>query len=132
MEDLDLIVKLSDAGHTVQILSPPTTCYRMHAGNTVRQFRACMDMLRRLIRRETRREYPTRSEPQSWRYAFIGGPAWFWVKKGFKAGAYADTLALAWTSWPMILAGGIRNLQIRMHGKRPTQSIELSSEAPGA
>ena len=58
MEDLDLIVKLGESGRTVQIISPPTTSYRMHAGNTVKQIRACMSMLTTVIQKEKRREYP--------------------------------------------------------------------------
>jgi glycosyltransferase involved in cell wall biosynthesis len=129
MEDLDLIVKLGESGRTVQIISPPVTSYRMHAGNTVKQIRACMGMLATVIQKEKRREYPGNRKSRLRRYALIGGPAWFWVKKGFKSGAYREVLVLAWKSWLMIAAGFLRSLQIRLRGRRPIESAELHAQA---
>ncbi len=129
MEDLDLIVKLGESGHTVQIISPPTTCYRMHSGNTVKQIRACMSMLTTVIQKEKRREYPGSRTSRLRRYAFIGGPAWFWVKKGCKSSAYRGALVLACKSWLMIAAGFLRRLQIKLRGRRPIELAELHAQA---
>jgi glycosyltransferase involved in cell wall biosynthesis len=134
MEDLDLLVKLGCAGLTVQILSPPTKCYRVHPGNTVNQIRSCINMLQAVIRKEKRGEYPGGRSARTQRSAFIGGPAWFWVKKGFRFSAYREVAALASKSWPMILAGTFFRARAVFHGRQPIESIDLPPQlpAPGA
>jgi glycosyltransferase involved in cell wall biosynthesis len=125
MEDLDLIIKLGYSGRTVQILSPPTKYYRVHPGNTVRQIRNCIAMMTAVLDRERRSEYPGGRRLRMERSAFIGGPAWFWVKKGFRTGFYADALRLFVRSWNLIAAGAYRRLEAITRGRRPMQSIEL-------
>lgn len=126
MEDLDLIVKLGYSGRTVQILSPPTKCYRVHSGNTVSQVRRCMAMLQKVIYRAKRAVYSRdQSESGLNRYAFIGGPAWFWVKKGFRAGFYRESLYLFANSWLMICAASGQRLSQFFRGRKNIQSAEI-------
>jgi hypothetical protein len=128
MEDLDLIVKLGYSGRTVQILSPATKCYRVHSANTVSQVRRCIGMLSRVIQRSKTAVYPGAS-PRPWiRYAFVGGPAWFWVKKGMRTGFYGEALHLFVHSWPMICAASWQRVGQMLQGRRYVKSFELSAQ----
>jgi len=127
MEDLDLIVKLGYSGDTIQIVSPATKCYRLHSGNTVQQVLRCMDMMAMLAEKERRCEYPGPRDGRFERYAFLGGPAWFWVKKGISGGFYAQSLELLSRTWPMILAGVCNRTNQVVQGKRPLESITVDS-----
>lgn len=128
MEDLDLIVKLGYCGRTVQVLSPATVHYRVHSGNTVGQVRRCMRMLNGVIQRAKDAVYPGRNNQQLVRYAFIGGPAWFWVKKGLHAGFYREALLLFLHSWPMIFIASWHRLSRFARGRRNVESFELSPQ----
>jgi hypothetical protein len=128
MEDLDLIVKLGDAGRTVQIVSPATKCYRVHSSNTVSQVRRCIGMLNRVIQRSKTTVYPGARLRSLRRYAFVGGPAWFWVKKGMRAGFYVEALRLLVHSWPMICAASWQRVGQRLRGTRYVKSFELSAQ----
>jgi glycosyltransferase involved in cell wall biosynthesis len=129
MEDLDLIVKLGYSGRTVQILSPATTCYRVHSANTVSQVRRCIGMLNSVIQRSKPAVYPGATLRPWSRYAFVGGPAWFWVKKGMRAGFYVEALRLFAYSWPMICAASWQRIGQRLQGRRYVKSFELSAQS---
>ena len=129
MEDLDLIAKLAYSGQTIQILSPPTTQYRLHGGNTVSQVRGCIQMLERVIGRAKNRVYAVPGHPKFQTYAFVGGPAWFWTKRAFRSGFYIEGLKLIAHSWLMILAGGLRRTMDKMNPRYRVQSIELFDES---
>lgn len=126
MEDLDLIVKLGYSGRTVQILSPPTKYYRVHSGNTVGQVRRCVGMLQTVIQRAKQGVYLADKRKSSLScYAFIGGPAWFWVKKSFRAGFYRESFLLFASSWPMICASAGQRFSQVLKGKKGIQSGEI-------
>ena len=127
MEDLDLIAKLGYCGRTIQILAPPTKKYRMHPGNTVGQVRACVGMLQCVIQRTKSGVYANPDHPKFQSYALVGGPAWFWVKRTFKAGYYVDGLKLLARSWVMILAGALRRLTEKLKPRSLVQSVDLNS-----
>jgi hypothetical protein len=123
MEDLDVLIKLLSSGRTVQIVAPATVCYRIHAANTVHQIANCAGALRRIIEKEKRRGYPGAEWKRSQRYAFLGGPAFFWVKKTYKNGLYREALRLLSLGWPMIIAAGFRQTIIAIRGRRAVQTI---------
>ena len=125
MEDLDVLIKLLSSGRTAQILAPPTVCYRIHAANTVHQVANCAGALRMIIEKEKRRGYPGGHSNRGRRYAFLGGPAMFWVKKTYKSGLYREALRLLVLAWPMIFAAGFVRATIFMRGRRAAQTFAL-------
>lgn len=125
MEDLDVLIKLLSAGRTVQILAPATVCYRIHAANTIHQVANCAGALRLIIEKEKRRGYPGGQLNRGQRYAFLGGPALFWVKKSCKNGLYREALRLLALAWPMIFAAGFRKATISIRGRRAVQTFAL-------
>jgi glycosyltransferase involved in cell wall biosynthesis len=125
MEDLDALVKLLHSGRTVQILAPATVCYRVHAANTVHQVANCAGALRLIMEKEKRGGYPDGRLNRGQRYAFLGGPALFWVKRAYKSGLYIEALRLLALGWPMILAAGVRRTTIAIKGRRAVQTIAL-------
>jgi glycosyltransferase involved in cell wall biosynthesis len=125
MEDLDVLIKLLSSGRTAQILAPATVCYRVHAANTVHQVADCAGALRLIIEKEKRRGYPGGQSNRGRRYAFLGGPALFWVKKTYKSGLYREALRLVALAWPMIFAAGFRRATISIRGRRVVQRFAL-------
>jgi glycosyltransferase involved in cell wall biosynthesis len=126
MEDLDVLIKLLSSGRTVQILAPATVCYRVHAANTVHQVANCAGALRLIIEKEKRRGYPGGQSNRARRYAFLGGPALFWLKKTYKSGLYWEALRLLALAWPMIFAAGFRRATISMRGRRAVQTLRCN------
>ena len=124
MEDLDVLIKLLSSGRTVQILSPPTVCYRIHSANTIHQVANCAAALRLIMRKEKRCGYPGGQLRRRQRYAFLGGPAFFWVKKTYRNGLYREALRLLVLGWPMIFAAGFHRVAISLRGRRAAQMIE--------
>jgi glycosyltransferase involved in cell wall biosynthesis len=125
MEDLDVLIKLLQSGLTAQILTPATVCYRMHASNTVHQVANCAGALRQIMEKEKRGGYANGHSKRAQRYAFLGGPALFWVRKAYKNGLYGEAAQLLALGWPMILAAGMRRLAVAIRGKRGVQTITL-------
>jgi glycosyltransferase involved in cell wall biosynthesis len=125
MEDLDALIKLLSSGRTVQILTPATVCYRMHAANTIHQVANCARALRWIIEKEKRGGYPGGQSNRGRRYAFLGGPALFWVKKACKSGLYWEALRLFALAWPMIFAAGLLRASVSMRGRREAQTYAI-------
>jgi glycosyltransferase involved in cell wall biosynthesis len=125
MEDLDVLIKLLHSGQTVQILAPATVCYRVHAANTVHQVANCAGALRLIMEKEKRGGYPDGQSNRGQRYAFLGGPTLFWVKKAYRSGLYGEALRLLALGWPMIFAAGLRRLAVSIRGRRAVQTITL-------
>ena len=125
MEDLDVLIKLLSSGLTVQILAPATVGYRIHAANTIHQVANCAGALRLILQKEKRGGYPGGHRNRGQRYAFLGGPALFWVRKACKSGLYGEALRLLALGWPMIFAAGFRKLAVAVRGRRTVQTIAL-------
>lgn len=125
MEDLDVLIKLLSCGLTVQILAPATVGYRIHAANTIHQVANCAGALRLILQKEKRGGYAGSHVNRSQRYAFLGGPALFWMKKTYKNGLYGEALRLLALGWPMIFAAGFRKLAVAVKGRRAVQTIAL-------
>jgi glycosyltransferase involved in cell wall biosynthesis len=125
MEDLDALIKLLSSGRTVQILAPATVCYRIHSANTIHQVANCATALRWIIEKEKRRGYPGGQSNRGRRYAFLGGPALFWVKRTYKSGLYREALRLLALAWPMIFAAGFLRATASVRGRRAVQTFAL-------
>ncbi len=125
MDDLDALIKLFHSGRTVQVLAPPMVCYRIHAANSIHQVATCAAALQRVMKKEKRGGYPGGHMNRGQRYAFLGGPALFWVRKAYKNGLYGEALRLLALGWPMIFAAGFRKVAVSVRGRRAVQTIAL-------
>jgi glycosyltransferase involved in cell wall biosynthesis len=125
MDDLDALIKLFHSGRTVQILAPETVAYRVHPANSVHQVATCAAALRRIMKKEARGEYEGGRANRAQRYAFLGGPALFWVKKACKNRMYGEALRLLGLGWPMIFAAAVRRVAVSIRGRRTVQTIAL-------
>jgi hypothetical protein len=125
MDDLDALIKLFHSGRTVQILGPATVAYRVHAANSVHQVATCAAALRRIMRNERRGGSALGQPTSAKRYAFLGGPALFWVIKACKNGMYTEALRILGAGWPMIMAAAVRRAAVTIKGRRAVQTIGL-------
>ena len=126
LDDLDIMMKLGVSGRCVQILSPATTCYRVHSGNTVRQVAPFIPAMLTLIRKEKTGQYPGGPQFRFQRYAFLGGPIFFWIKKCVRARLYASAHSLVKKGWVMALAAAIRRFLGKLTSRVPIQTLRMS------
>jgi glycosyltransferase involved in cell wall biosynthesis len=125
MEDLDVLIKLLDSGRTTQILSPATVGYRMHSGNTIHQISNCAGALRAIMEKEKRGGYSSGRARRGQRYAFLGGPALFWMRKAYRSGLYTEAARLFLSGWPMIFAAAMRRATVLIAGRQPAVILPL-------
>jgi GT2 family glycosyltransferase len=126
LDDLDIMMKLGVSGRCVQILSPATTCYRVHPGNTVRQLAPFIPAMLTLIRKEKSGQYPGGPRFRFQRYAFLGGPIFFWIKKCLRARLYASATSLLIRGWVMALAAAIRRFVGKLTSRVPPRTLRIS------
>jgi glycosyltransferase involved in cell wall biosynthesis len=126
LDDIDLITKLCCAGRAVQVLSPATVFYRLHANNSVRQVPPFMDMAHRIICKARRGEYPGGPQRRFAVYAFVGGPTAFWVKRAFRAGLYQQAWKLMIAGRSVIFAAVARRWTMLIKGRQPMEVIDLA------
>jgi glycosyltransferase involved in cell wall biosynthesis len=126
LDDLDIMMKLGVSGRCVQILSPATTCYRVHQGNTVHQVPPFIPAMLALIKKEKAGEYPGGARFRFERYAFLGGPIFFWIKKCLRARLYASANSLFIKGWVMALAAAMRRLFGKLTSRVPTRTLRMS------
>jgi glycosyltransferase involved in cell wall biosynthesis len=125
LDDIDLVTKLCCSGRAVQVLSPATVFYRLHASNSVRNVPPFIVMAHRIIHKLRRGEYPGGRAHRFDMYAFVGGPMAFWVKRAFRAGLYREAWKLMVAGRSVILAAVTRRSAALIMGRRPTERIEL-------
>ncbi len=126
LDDLDIMMKLGVSGRCVQILSPATTCYRVHPENTVRQVPPFIPAMLALIKKEKAGEYPGGPRFRFERYAFLGGPIYFWIKKCLRARLYANACSLLMKGWLMAFAAAMRRFFGKLTSRVPTRTLRMS------
>jgi hypothetical protein len=124
LEDLELLIKLSGC-NAIQIMSPPAISYRIHAGNSIHSVAPFVRELRRMIGKVKRAQYPGSRSHRLESYAFMGGPALYWVKRAYRRGVYASALRLLASGWTMIAAAMICRARILVQGRRMIETIPL-------
>ena len=129
-DDVDFLLKVSGAGPAVLILSPRTVVYRWHGANAVRDMERAFRGIRSLIRTERAGGYQGACPRRFDRYAFIGGPVFFWSKKAFRLGFPLMALRVLIPGMPMILAGGLRRGMRWITGFRQPNRVKLGRDAP--
>jgi glycosyltransferase involved in cell wall biosynthesis len=119
----DLQTQLACAGRAIQIVSPPTVCYRLHAGNASRRWHSYIPIMHKIIRSERAGEYPGGPNRRFARYVFIGGPVFSWVKWSLKAHRYGPALKLMASGWQMVLVSAAYRLYALIRGRHPIETI---------
>jgi glycosyltransferase involved in cell wall biosynthesis len=117
-EDIDMLMKLSNTGPVVQILSPSTKGYRIHSSNVRHQVPAMVKGLYTVMEREKSGVYPGGPNLRRQRYAVIGAPVYFWIKSAYKAGLYGTAIGVLARGWPMFAAACARKIRTTVHGRR--------------
>jgi hypothetical protein len=107
-------------------LSPATACYRVHPGNTVRHVSPFVPAMLALIKKEKSGEYPGGSRFRFERYAFLGGPIFFWIKKCLGARMYTSANSLIMKGWLMALAAAMRRFFAKLTSRVPTRTLRMS------
>jgi hypothetical protein len=108
----------------VSTLSSPRS-KRESQRNSIHQVATCAAALRRIMKKEKRGGYLGGQANRGQRYAFLGGPALFWVRKPCNGGLYREALRLLALGWPMIFAAGFRRTAVSLRGRRAVQSLGL-------
>ncbi len=126
LDDLDMMMKLGVSGCCVQILSPTTTCYRVHQGNTVHQVPPFIPAMLTLIKKEKAGQYPGGARFRFERYAFLGGPIFFWIKRCLRAHLYANAGSLFVKGWMMAFAAAMRRTFVKLTGPAPLRTLRMS------
>ena len=126
LDDLDMMMKLGVSGRCVQILSPPTICYRVHQGNTVHQVPPFIPAMLSLIKKEKAGDYPGGARFRFERYAFLGGPIFFWIKKSLRARLYANAASLFLQGWMMAFAAAMRRAFVKLSSAAPLRTLRMS------
>jgi glycosyltransferase involved in cell wall biosynthesis len=127
LDDLDIMMKLGVSGRCIQILSPPTTFYRVHEANTVRQVSSFVPAMLTLIKKEKAGEYPGGARFRFERYAFLGGPISFWIKRCLRARLYASANSLLIKGWVMAFAAVIRRFSVKLTSGVPSRTLRMSA-----
>jgi glycosyltransferase involved in cell wall biosynthesis len=127
MEDHDFVLKLGNSGRTIQIVSPKTTAYRIHANNTIHQIKRIIDNIFTLIRREKMGHYPGGRTCRYDIYGEIGGFTFYYLKKAFKMKFYGKSLKLLAAGWPMILVAIFRRCIIILRGRQPIETLTIET-----
>jgi glycosyltransferase involved in cell wall biosynthesis len=125
LDDVDMMMKLGVSGRCVQILSPATTCYRVHQGNTVHQVPPFIPAMLALIKKEKAGEYPGGPRFRFERYAFLGGPIFFWIKKCLRAGLYASATSLLIKGWAMTFSAAMRRFVGKLTSRAPVRTLQM-------
>jgi glycosyltransferase involved in cell wall biosynthesis len=125
LDDLDIMMKLGVSGRCVQILAPATTCYRVHPGNTVRQVPAFISAMLALIKKEKAGEYPGGPRFRFERYAFLGGPIFFWIKKCLRARLYRSANSMFIQGRMMILAAATRRFLEKLSSRVQPRTLQM-------
>jgi len=121
----DLTIKLGYSGKTVHILSHPTTAYRLHADNTVHQVGQFVETMSMVVRKEKNGEYPGGPSCRFERYAYIGGPVYYWFTRALGDGLYWRGLKFLASGWSLMLVSIWAHLARKLKGRRPIESIEM-------
>ena len=125
-EDIDMLMKLSNSGPVVQILSPCTKGYRIHENNVRHRVPTMVAGLFKVIGREKSGVYPGGAKSRSARYAVLGAPVFFWIKSAYKAGLYGTAVSVLARGWPMFFAACARKISTEVHGQRKTEIVPVN------
>jgi glycosyltransferase involved in cell wall biosynthesis len=121
----DLTIKLGYSGKTAHILSHPTTDYRIHDSNTVHQIGRFVETMSMIVSKEKSGGYPGGPSHRYERYAYIGGPVYYWFRRALGEGLYRRAFKFLASGWLFVLVAIWFRLTRKLKGRRPIESIEV-------
>jgi glycosyltransferase involved in cell wall biosynthesis len=124
-DDQYLAAELAYSGRTIQILKPATVFYRRHAGNTIDNIPLLVRGCYRFVAawESNKRFYGAGRNLE--RFALIGGPALWVVKKTLRAGQRLEALRLLLSIWPRVIAAAFLRLRAVFWGQVPKEIFPL-------
>lgn len=121
----DLMMKMGYSGPTVHLLSHPTIAYRTHAGQTMNQVQRFIQKMVLVAKKERNGEYPGGRKCKYERYAYLGGPVFYWITVGFRVRLFGDTFRLFTAGWQMALVAIWTRLLLKIIPPRSSETINL-------
>ncbi len=103
-DDFDILLRAGCQSPAVLVNRPATVAYRHHSGNIVHRIPLQLQGLASLVEAERKGLYPGGAQRRFHRYAIIGGPVFFWIRRALRHRYLASPLSLALSAAPMICA----------------------------
>ena len=128
MDILDLMLRLGVYGPCVVVRCPTVMAYRSHTTNSIHNTVAMVKGVYPLLEAERKGQYPGGRGRRFDRYACIGGMAWCWFKRALKARRFVLALKLLIDTSPMIAAGMLKKIRIRIRGASRPVRLTLDDE----
>jgi hypothetical protein len=130
-EDQHLEAKLAFAGRAITVVSPQTVFYRLHENNTIHNVRKIINGCYGLVAAGLPALPGVGMGARLGRDAIIGGPAFWAVKKAFRAKLYVEGAKLfVWVS-PWVASAVLARLRAKLAGLRPTERLILDARRDG-
>ncbi|MBK9992049.1 MAG: glycosyltransferase family 2 protein [Verrucomicrobia bacterium] len=127
-DDQDLLFKLGCSGPAVQVLTPETSAYRLHANNTTRSILSLVEASHCLLKREKNGQYPGGRCRRFDRRAAMGGFLFFMATQTWRNQLRRDSRKLLAAGWRMIFAAILRRITVRLLGRnRRTEVLRFDS-----
>jgi hypothetical protein len=78
-----------------------------------------------LIKKEKAGGYPGGPRFRFERYAFLGGPIFFWIKKCLRARLYASAISLWIQGWAMTFCAAMRRFAGKLASRAPVRTLKM-------
>jgi len=128
-DDIDFLLMAGIYGPAIVIKQPATVAYRIHENNVIHDIRFITQGVMSLIRSEKKGIYPGGSSRRFERYSFIGGSVFFWSRTALQKGFPLLSLQLLLSGFPMVIAGALQKLRIKIRGIKPTTKLKLKNNS---
>src|SRR5271167_145079 len=129
-EDQYLAAELAYSGRAIQILDPVTVCYRLHTTNATQDVPRLIAGCYQFVTAWESNKCSIGRKRSLSRFALVGGPAFWAVKKAFRARHRVEGLRLLKRVWPWVAAAALARLRVLVFGRRPTEVISVESYSP--
>jgi glycosyltransferase involved in cell wall biosynthesis len=130
-EDQYLEAKLAYSGRAIQVVSPATVLYRLHESNitldTRKLITGCYGFLT---------AFRASQLPFGWRRrlassALIAGPAFWVLKRAYRAGLRSEASKLLVRAWPILSLAALTRCRYMLFGRRPVEVLPTAESAAG-
>jgi glycosyltransferase involved in cell wall biosynthesis len=121
----DILLSLSTHGPWVAVQQPLTIAYRTHSANTIGNLGYMLERAVKLMRLEKQGRYPGGAPLRFARRAYLGGVAWFWFLRAWRARLFGPASILFLHSAPMIARGLLRKVTQKF--RPPNELIRLTT-----
>jgi glycosyltransferase involved in cell wall biosynthesis len=121
--DHDFLLRIGCHEPAVLLERPRVLAYRVHPGNAVRDLRAVVGGIMRLIAAERHGSYPGGRERRLDRRAVIGNQTYWWSRRALLEGQPGLALRLLLDGFDMILARVVKRLRTNIRGLTPVTKM---------